>query len=216
MPARCAISSRINSSPRSPPKTRSRIMQHFAGERCAIARGDVGQIGNDQVEQRPPTSTSRSLWKRRPGPRSQGARAFSPGERERVVGNIDGMHFGFRKLRGQGERDDATAGADIEQYVCRFPADRFRRCSTQLFRFGTRDERALVAEKNAAGRIPPFRADAAAARPARVAGPIRGMEPVRFPGARVRTRDKARSVFSSTRAPADAPRSAADSRSRAS
>ena len=45
------MSSRINSSPVAPPKSATGgIMQHFARELRGFARGDVGEIGDDQVE----------------------------------------------------------------------------------------------------------------------------------------------------------------------
>ena len=42
------------------------------------------------------------------------ARRIFARQRQRVIRDVHGMHFSFRKLRGQGESDDTAAGPDIQ------------------------------------------------------------------------------------------------------
>ena len=89
------------------------IMQDFARERRAIGRWDIREIGYDEVELAFNTFEQIAFCKTNPLLQIEPSRIFSR-ERERVVGNIDRVHFGIRKMRGQRERDDTAAGADID------------------------------------------------------------------------------------------------------
>ena len=62
------------------------------------------------------------------------------------------MQVGIWKTGGEGERDDAAAGADVEHArVCR-PGE-IAEIFDQLFGFRARDERAFVARENVLGEF---------------------------------------------------------------
>ena len=94
-------------------KRDGRIMSHLGRKLRGIARGDVGEVGDDQVERALDRVEQMALPKMDAIRKAKSLCVFA-GERESVGGKVDGMQFGVWKTGGEGERDHAAAGPDIE------------------------------------------------------------------------------------------------------
>src|ERR1041385_248733 len=128
-----------------------RIMPHLGSELRSFARADVGEVGDDQVE------SAFGWFEKMTLPETDAiGNPEPPGifarERERVRGKINGVQLRIWKTRGEGERDDAAAGSDIE-HAWIFRPGKIAQILDQLLGFGARDEGALVGYENMLGEF---------------------------------------------------------------